>query len=190
MSRIPLYDYNQLCWFVGHNPSPKSFAVQSYYAHPSNKFWQLLFDAGFTLRLLNPLCAKDLLDFQLGCIDLSERSSVNASALTSEEIENGCKKIFQLVAIYQPKWLAANGLSIGYALSKKKHKHFFGDWGKLTDFDQKYLSNSCETRLWVLPSSSGRAGSFRGQPLTYSNKLVEWKKLKEAIMKNKNHFAP
>ncbi|MCX7835523.1 MAG: mismatch-specific DNA-glycosylase [bacterium] len=181
MTRLPLFRSNQRCWFVGHNPSPRSFLSQSYYAHPSNKFWQLLYDAGFTDRHLTSECAEELFNYGLGCIDLSERSTVSANELTKDEMEVGLKKILDWVNLLQPQWLAANGLTIGYIITRKHFQQSYGDWGKLIYYHPERITESCETRLWVLPSSSGRAGRYRGKPLTYIDKLNEWKAFKNVL---------
>lgn len=44
----------QRLWFVGTAAGPVSAAVGAYYAHPGNRFWRALHEAGVTPRLFQP----------------------------------------------------------------------------------------------------------------------------------------
>jgi double-stranded uracil-DNA glycosylase len=56
-------------WFVGTAAGPRSAAVGAYYAHPGNRFWRALHEAGITPRLLNPHDYPELLDLGVGLTD-------------------------------------------------------------------------------------------------------------------------
>ncbi len=168
----PHISLSDRCWFVGYNPGIRSFETQCPYAHPINRFWRLLFDAGFTETLLIPSEVSRLNQYQLGLIDLVDRPTVSGNELTTSELLSGREKILKHVRQLHPVWLAANGLGIGRILTQQKLLKQYGDAGLLGD---------TTTRIWILPSSSGRAGSTGGVGLTYQDKLIEWRKLRDIL---------
>ena len=170
----PFIAPNQLIWFVGYNPGIRSFETQSYYAHPTNRFWKLLYEANFIDQLLESKDFRLVCNYSLGMIDLSTRPTVSGSELSRNEFAEGKNHILKLVQELQPKWLAANGLGVGRALKNYKLRNEFGDWG---------LLEKSSTRLWVLPSSSGRAGSRNGVGMSYADKLQEWKRFHDYVVK-------
>jgi len=158
--------------FVGLNPGMRSFATQCFYAHPTNRFWKLLHEAGFTPRQLLPEEHTELLTWKIGLHDLVSRPTVSGNELSPVEYRLGQETLLAVARKYRPKWLAANGLTAGQWLSGDKKVREYGEWGVLPE---------TATRLWILPSSSGRAGSYRGGSLTYADKLIEWKRFYDIV---------
>ena len=170
----PFVSHNQRCWLVGYNPGIRSFETQSFYAHPTNRFWKLLFESGLVPELIEPQNYRIVQTYDIVMIDLSMRPTVSGSELTKSEMEQGRLRILMLVRELQPKWLAANGLGIARVLMNNDSLKEYGDAGTFA---------GTATRLWVLPSSSGRAGSRNGAGITYEDKLKEWKKLQRVLSK-------
>jgi TDG/mug DNA glycosylase family protein len=56
-------------WFVGTAAGPMSAAVGAYYAHPGNRFWRALYEAGITPRLFAPQEFPELLSLGIGLTD-------------------------------------------------------------------------------------------------------------------------
>jgi TDG/mug DNA glycosylase family protein len=56
--------------FVGTAASDISAATMHYYANPANRFWQLLYDAGFTGHLLSPAEDNTMVKYGLGLTDV------------------------------------------------------------------------------------------------------------------------
>ena len=60
---------NLRVWFVGTAAGPMSAAVGAYYAHPVNRFWRALHEAGITPRLFAPQEFPELLALGIGLTD-------------------------------------------------------------------------------------------------------------------------
>jgi TDG/mug DNA glycosylase family protein len=58
--------------FVGTAASARSAAVGHYYAHPGNRFWRALHEAGITPRRYHPSEFAELLELGIGFTDLSK----------------------------------------------------------------------------------------------------------------------
>jgi TDG/mug DNA glycosylase family protein len=58
--------------FVGTAASTRSASVGHYYAHPGNRFWRALHEAGITPRLYQPSEFSALLELGIGFTDLSK----------------------------------------------------------------------------------------------------------------------
>jgi double-stranded uracil-DNA glycosylase len=58
--------------FVGTAASTRSASVGHYYAHPGNRFWRALHEAGITSRLHRPNEFSSLLEQGIGFTDLSK----------------------------------------------------------------------------------------------------------------------
>jgi double-stranded uracil-DNA glycosylase len=58
--------------FVGTAASTRSAELGHYYAHPGNRFWRALHEAGMTPRLYRPSEFASLLDLGIGFTDLSK----------------------------------------------------------------------------------------------------------------------
>ena len=56
-------------WFVGTAAGPRSAAVGAYYAHPGNRFWRALHEAGITPRLFAPEEYPLMLELGIGLTD-------------------------------------------------------------------------------------------------------------------------
>lgn len=65
--------------FIGTAPSRRSAEAGAYYAHPGNRFWKTLHEAGFTPERYRPCDYPRLLDHGLGLTDLCKtRAGVDA----------------------------------------------------------------------------------------------------------------
>ncbi len=63
------------CWFVGTAAGPRSAAVGAYYAHPGNRFWRALHEAGITPRLFAPQDYPLMLGLGFGLTDVCKTAS-------------------------------------------------------------------------------------------------------------------
>jgi len=132
--------------FCGSAVGPKSAELKLPYAGPGNKFWPTLHTAGFTPTLLAPTDYKKLPTLGLGLTDLNKTEFGVDTALTpaGDDPEALRKKIVK----YRPAILAFT--------AKRPAQVVLGrpvDYG----FQNETIGL---TRLYVLPSPSGRAGSF------------------------------
>lgn len=56
--------------FCGINPGLSSAGTGFPFAHPANRFWKVIYQAGFTDRQLKPQEAQHLLDYRCGVTKL------------------------------------------------------------------------------------------------------------------------
>ena len=75
--------------FCGINPGKSSAHTGFHFAHPGNRFWKVIHQAGFTDRLLKPEEELQLLDTRCGITMLVERPTVQASEVELLELRDG-----------------------------------------------------------------------------------------------------
>lgn len=130
--------------FCGINPGKSSAHTGFHFAHPDNRFWKVIHQAGFTDRLLKPEEERHLLDTRCGITMLVERPTVQASEVELHELRTGGRDLIKKIEDYQPAALAV--------LGKKAFEQAFSvrgaPWGK-----QKFTIGV--TQVWVLPNPSG-----------------------------------
>lgn len=130
---------------IGSNPSIRASETGHYYAHPGNRFYPLLFEAGLTPRRLIP--AEDILlpTFGIGLTDLHERPSRRADEVPDAVYRAGRERIVALLSRYQPRWLCCNGARV--------YRNLMGASGAVRYGPQADEIAGC--RLFVVPSTSG-----------------------------------
>jgi TDG/mug DNA glycosylase family protein len=73
--------------FVGTAASTRSARDGHYYAHPGNRFWRALFEAGITPRRYQPSEFAALLDLGIGFTDLSKSGAGMDRQIAAETID-------------------------------------------------------------------------------------------------------
>ncbi|ARD58987.1 double-stranded uracil-DNA glycosylase [Kosakonia radicincitans DSM 16656] len=130
--------------FCGINPGKSSAHTGFHFAHPGNRFWKVIHQAGFTDRLLRPEEEIHLLDTRCGITMLVERPTVQASEVALHELRTGGRELVMKIEEYQPAALAI--------LGKQAFEQAFSvrgaNWGKQT-------MSIGVTQIWVLPNPSG-----------------------------------
>jgi len=130
--------------FCGINPGLSTAHHGYHFANANNRFWKVIYQAGFTERLLRPEEEQHLLDTGCGITMLVERPTVEASELAKDELAQGGAALHEKILRYQPRALAV--------LGKQAFSRAFGvskvSWGRQS---QKIG----ETEVWVLPNPSG-----------------------------------
>jgi TDG/mug DNA glycosylase family protein len=134
--------------FCGTAPSPVSAARAAYYAHPGNRFWRVLAETGLTPRQLKPEEFQELPRYGLGLTDLCKYASGLDDALRPGDFDAGA--VGDKIRAAKPGILAFT--------SKTAAREFFKGALKLPAPDYGLQEARLgETRLFVLPSTSGRA---------------------------------
>ncbi len=95
--------------FCGINPGKSSAHTGFHFAHPGNRFWKVIHQAGFTERQLKPEEEQHLLDTGCGITMLVERPTVQASEVALLELRNGAQELISKIQDYQPQALAVLG---------------------------------------------------------------------------------
>lgn len=130
--------------FCGINPGKSSAHTGFHFAHPGNRFWKVIHQAGFTERQLKPEEEQHLLDTGCGITMLVERPTVQASEVALLELRNGAQELISKIQDYQPQALAV--------LGKQAYEQGFrvrgAKWGRQE-------ATIGETEIWVLPNPSG-----------------------------------
>lgn len=98
--------------FVGINPGRKSAAAGHNFAGPGNHFWRLLFEAGFTPRLLAPHEEDELLRSGVGITNVVARASRGEHELTWAELAEGGAALRDKVARWRPRVVALLGKNV------------------------------------------------------------------------------
>lgn len=136
--------------FCGTAASPTSAAVGAYYAGPGNRFWPTLHRVGLTPILLAPQNFREVLRYGIGLTDVVKSASGTDDQLSmSDFAPDGLRrKIIQ----YTPQYLAFNGKRAAHALLDS------------VDYGLQPLRLG-QTRLFVLPSTSGAARRYWDEAL-------------------------
>ncbi|MBS0848361.1 G/U mismatch-specific DNA glycosylase [Citrobacter sp. JGM124] len=151
--------------FCGINPGKTSAHTGFHFAHASNRFWKVIYQAGFTDRLLAPEEEQHLLDTRCGITVLVERPTVQANEVKLAELRAGAQTLTQKMLEYQPGVLAVLGKqAFEQAFNQRGAK-----WGK-----QSLVIG--ETEVWVLPSTSGLSR------MTFEQLVSAYRELEDSLV--------
>ena len=98
--------------FCGYNPSLRSGHTGRHYAHPGNRFWRVLYEAGITDRLYAPEEDEKLLDLGIGFTNLCPRPTRRADELTKEEVRAGAEELQTRLENLKPCIVAYTGIGV------------------------------------------------------------------------------
>ncbi len=162
--------------FIGYNPAIYSAKAGHYYARPGNVFWRQLTESGLVPRPVGPEDDAILMDLAgIGFVDLCPRPTVRAEELTPEEIEAGAWRLYRQLREHSPAVAVFSG------------KGIYGHFGRVV-FDlpraelarrpygeqpERLAGERGETRIWVIPSSSGLASRWHRERLVWLRRLRE-----------------
>lgn len=148
--------------FCGTAAGTELARQRAYYAHPQNRFWRVLHEAGLTPRRLAPAEYPLLSDFGLGLTDIAKFVSGMDSQLPRGALGRApCDALFAKIALAAPRILAFTSLAAGRRYLRR------GDAGYGPQPER-----IGETAIWLLPSPSPTA--------TWKWDLAPWQALSEA----------
>jgi TDG/mug DNA glycosylase family protein len=138
--------------FCGSALGAMSYRLQAPYANPANKFWRALHESGITPRRFVPSEYKALLALGIGFTDLNKTQSGNDVDLAPDH--DDVVSLMRKIKRYRPGIVAFT--------AKRPAQVFLRDSFGLKGPPPYGLQPQRvgETRLFVLTSPSGRAGSF------------------------------
>ncbi len=151
--------------FCGINPSLWSAAVGHHFAHPSNRFWRVLHDAGFTDQRLRPEEEAALLDAGVGITNLVPRASRRASDVTAAELEAGARALAAKVRRARPAAVAVVGV--------QAYRVGFGRPAATVGRQAETIGGR---PLWVLPNPSGLQAHYQ-----HADLVDAYRRLREAV---------
>lgn len=159
-----------LVLFCGINPGLYSAAAGYHFARPGNRFWRVLYESGFSERLLEPWEGELLLRRRIGITNLVARATARAADLTKTELLHGRRLLERKAKRYAPRWIALLGIG-AYRTAFGRPRAVFGP----------QVERMGAAGLWVLPNPSGLNA---GYPL---RELVRaFRDLREALEKAAN----
>ncbi len=147
--------------FVGINPGLYSGAVGHHFARPGNRFWPVLYKAGFTHRQLLPREERELIRCGYGITNIVNRSTASAAELDPEELLKGGRLLAAKVKRFRPRVVAVLGLQ-AFRIAFGQPKAGFGP-------REERIGSS---RVWILPNPSGLNASYQLGALTRMFRLV------------------
>jgi double-stranded uracil-DNA glycosylase len=135
--------------FCGINPASTAVADGHNFSSPSNRFWAVLHEAGFTDRRLPPHDERLLLTYGCGITAVVQRATPKASDIAVQEFRSA-KPIFEAkMQRYQPRVVAFLGKrALSAMLSTPRLA-----WGRQP-------SGFAGATAWVLPNPSGLNRAF------------------------------
>ncbi|WP_027556839.1 mismatch-specific DNA-glycosylase [Bradyrhizobium sp. Cp5.3] len=132
--------------FVGTAASTRSAAVGHYYAHPGNRFWRALHEAGITPRRYQPSEFAALLALEIGFTDLSKSGAGMDHQIEAASID--VPGFRAKVEKYRPRTIAFT--------SKKAASLFYGKPSSVISLGRQQADGQFPD-VFVLASPSGAA---------------------------------
>jgi len=128
--------------FCGINPGFVSAAAAAHFANPRNDFWRLLYEAGFTPRLMQPDEQFEVLAYGIGLTNAAARTTRGSGDLRHADFAGAADRLSRLALELRPHTIAFVG--------KEAYRGTFGERPTL-GLQERQLG---ETKLFVLPSTS------------------------------------
>jgi TDG/mug DNA glycosylase family protein len=146
--------------FVGAAASHNSARAGHWYAGPTNKFWLLLSQSGFTPRRLHPEEDQEVLQYGLGLTCIFPHLATSANLLLPTPSADRRLRLQEKLLRFQPRFLCFNGKDV-YQMSTGR---LCTDWGE----QEERIGGS---RVFVVHSSSARADHWGAERLALYREL-------------------
>ena len=136
--------------FVGINPGLWTAATSTHFAHPGNRFYPALYDAGVIEAPIDRGRGMDdderaqLVRRGIGITNLVARATARASELTAAELRSGAERLITFVHQHRPKVIAVAGVTA--------YRDAFGRRDTVAGRQPDTLAG---VELWVVPNPSG-----------------------------------
>lgn len=136
--------------FVGINPGLWTAATQTHFAHPGNRFYPALLQAGVIRRDIDRSAGFTASDRDyfiargIGITNLVNRATVRASELSKPELEAGANRLRSFVQKHRPRVVAVAGIT-AYRTAFRERSAQLGLQPEPFE----------EAELWTVPNPSG-----------------------------------
>ena len=134
--------------FCGTAAGETAARVGAPYAGPGNRFWWVLHQVGLTPRELAPLEFRELPRWGIGLTDVAKHAVGGDSTLMAADFDGPA--VVSKVERHQPSILAFVGKRAAREVLGPRTPGIYGEQDVTID----------ETRVWVVPSTSGAARGF------------------------------
>jgi len=135
--------------FCGLNPALSALRDGHNFSNPNNRFWRVLYLAGFTPRLLRAAEERELLQYRCGITSAVSRATRSASELKRSDYLTAASALESKVRAFAPANLAFLGKAAYTAISHRKDV----EWGRQPEA-------FAGAGAWVLPNPSGLNRAF------------------------------
>lgn len=135
--------------FCGINPGLLAASTGHHFAGRSNRFWPVLYRAGFTPSLFAAEEGERLLEVDCGITAVVRRPTAGADELTSRDFAAAAAPFGAMLDEYRPRYLAFLGKAAYSALTGQRSIA----WGRQAAPMHGGIA-------WVLPNPSGRNLAF------------------------------
>lgn len=146
--------------FVGAAPSFKAAQTGHYYAGSRNRFWQLLYQSGFTPRQLEPEEDAILPEYGIGLTGLMRYAISTDNSRLPPPTEADRRELFEKLRRFAPRFICYNGRDV--------YRMCYGadapSWGL-------QVERVGVSRQFVVYSSSGRADGWGAERLSLYREL-------------------
>lgn len=136
--------------FVGINPGLWTAATQTHFAHPGNRFYPALLEAGIVDAPIDRGIGmteddrRSLIDRGIGITNIVHRATAKASELTTEELREGADQLRAFVRTHRPAVVAVAGIT-AYRAAFSAPRTTMGEQPERLE----------GARLFVVPNPSG-----------------------------------
>ncbi|MDI6910060.1 mismatch-specific DNA-glycosylase [Nocardioides sp.] len=136
--------------FVGINPGLWTAATRTHFAHPANRFYPALLQAGIITEPISPSAGmtdedRDRLRARgIGITNLVRRATARAAELTDEELRAGGLALVETVRRTAPRVVAVAGITA--------YRSAFGSRRAVVGRQPEPLAGA---ELWIVPNPSG-----------------------------------
>jgi len=133
--------------FCGTAAGEVAARVGAPYAGPGNRFWWVLRDVGLTPRVLEPLEFRTLVEYGIGLTDVAKHAVGGDAVLKRADFDAAA--VIEKMERFKPGVLAFVGKRAAREVLRRNPRGY-GEQDVTID----------ETRVWVVPSTSGAARGF------------------------------
>lgn len=136
--------------FVGINPGLWTAATQTHFAHPGNRFYPALLQAGIVDRVLDRVAGMTeddrafLISRGIGITNLVHRATARADELSAVELREGSDRLTHFVEAHRPRVVAVAGITA--------FRTAFGHRTAKAGLQPEQLGGA---EVWVVPNPSG-----------------------------------
>ncbi len=136
--------------FVGINPGLWTAATQTHFAHPGNRFYPALAQAGVIEREIDRSTGmsdadrRHLIERRVGVTNIVGRATARASELSTAELRDGGERLRRLVRRHHPNVVAVAGITA--------YRSAFGRRSARPGRQEEDFEGA---ELWVVPNPSG-----------------------------------
>ncbi|MGA3248338.1 MAG: G/U mismatch-specific DNA glycosylase [Paraburkholderia sp.] len=135
--------------FCGINPGIRAASTGHHFEGRGNRFWRVMYLAGFTPELIRPEDDHTVLRYGCGLTTVVPRATAQAAELSRSEIEVAGEVFRRKIERYAPRHVVFLGKMALSAISRRRDIH----WGLQTE-------PFGGARAWVVPNPSGLNRSF------------------------------